>query len=332
MPTAVQFEIHEKDLEALSTAWLCGEFLADDASKVEDPAIQQQWSTFAKDNKDSLRDLLERVKIAFDETDMAEDHNPGSLLKEESEHEDEAPQTASLSDDVLPRPRKRARLELEIAARRAKQEVECNEQAGFFRALAEGQYAHSFDFSEKCTAIKAIAKQRPVPVMGRVMAGRYHLVDLTLLYDSNGTAVFLPSSIVPYMMDFIAFVRSRDKDKLTDTMPALFILKSFLHITKDFGPVTLQNREGEAVDDNRVADIDATLQAWKNKYQSGLRDFAEDLLATRIVAMRNYVAAHGVAKAVTLTHTELEDKAETVTNAQLDVAYGRNRKFSAFTG
>lgn len=320
MPTAVEIVINDNDVDALKAAWDFLKILAKDASKVEDPATWRQWSTYAKNYKDDLGHLHKRMKGAFDEADMTEDSKPAGLLKEESGHEDERSKTASLSAEILPRPRKRARLELD------------NEKAAFFRALAEGQYSHSFDFSEKCTAIKAIAKKRPVPVMGRVMAGGYHAVDLTLLYDMNGTAVFLPPSVIPYMMDFIAFVRGRDKDQLTDTMPALFILELFLHVKEDFGPVALLRTEGEAGDDNRAVDIDATLEAWKNKYQSGLYEFAEDLLATRIVAMRGYVEAHGVAKAGALTHTELAEQAEKVTNAQLDVAYGCNRTFSAFPG
>ncbi|ROW09927.1 hypothetical protein VPNG_06284 [Cytospora leucostoma] len=323
MPTAVQIVIHEKDVEALEAAYICGDFLVENASKVEDPAIWQQWSTSAKDYKDNFRDLLKRMKGAIIEADMAEDHNPRGHVKEEPGPKDERATTASLSDDGLPRPRKRARLD--PGSFGVNQEAAYNEKEAFFRALAQAQYTHSLDFSEKCTAIKAVAMKRPVPVMGRVKQGNWYPIDVTLLYDMNGTSVFLPPSVVPYFMEFITFVRGLDKEQLTDMMPVFFILKHFLHIKEDFGPVPLAYTDGEDDEDKKVVDIDATLQAWKNKYLSGLCDVSERALATRIVAMRKYMEDYGVAKAGALTYTALADLAGAITSAELDVAYGRGK-------
>jgi hypothetical protein len=126
-------------------------------------------------------------------------------------------------------------------------------------------------------------------------------IPVVSLNVANGLIAYVPTTHAEGIVRAVNFIRSFDKDCLSDHLPVRFVLVAMLRMDADFGLV-----EKVFTAQAQMFDRRATIEAWRNKHAFNITHDHADTLYRRIAGLTDYVKEHGIVKCHALKLTEVD--------------------------
>ncbi|ROW08559.1 hypothetical protein VPNG_06214 [Cytospora leucostoma] len=179
------------------------------------------------------------------------------------------------------------------------------------------------EFSVNYPAVEAIKNELNVPVAHRITISNVN-IPLALIGDMAGFAYVVPASTAKQCVEFCAYIQGKIAELAVENAPIVFVMRTFMHAKRDFGPVNVVMREdGDPNADDTVVDQAATIRAWIAAYGRKLSATIERQYQTRLLAIHSYIETHGIIKAFALTFDELCGLALDVSDEDVEAVFGK---------